>query len=57
MDNAFKYIKASHITTESNYAYKAVDTTCNKSLIHAPLYGLTGFTDVKKNTAALKEAL
>ena len=50
MDNAFKYVKANGIVTESEYPYKAVKQTCSKN---AGPFKISGFTDIKDcNTLA-----
>lgn len=56
MDNAFKYIIASKITSEGDYPYKAVDGTCNKTAVSTGTTTIKGFKDVK-GTAALLDAL
>jgi len=47
MDNAFKYVIAKGITTESAYPYKAVKQTCKTD---GGNYKIKGFTDVKDCT-------
>lgn len=57
MDNAFKYIKASQITTEKNYPYVAKDEACIKADLVAPFYSLSGYTDVAASVSALQAAI
>lgn len=43
MDDAFKYVEANGITTESAYPYTAVDGTCSVS---GGAFKIRGYTDV-----------
>jgi len=44
MDNAFKFVKANGIVTESEYPYKAVKQTCS---IKTGPFKIGGYTDIK----------
>jgi len=51
MDNAFQYIiNNKGIDTESDYPYKAVDGTCDKTKQAKHAVTITGFQDVPKNS-------
>ncbi|KAL8543308.1 hypothetical protein ACS0TY_004015 [Phlomoides rotata] len=59
MDNAFEFIITNHgLTTESNYAYKGVDGTCNRKEESSHVAKITGYEDVPSNSeAALLKAV
>ncbi|KAL8556462.1 hypothetical protein ACS0TY_004056 [Phlomoides rotata] len=59
MDNAFEFIITNHgLTTESNYAYKGVDGTCNTKEESSHVAKITGYEDVPSNSeAALLKAV
>jgi len=49
MDNAFKYVKAKGLTTESAYPYTAVDGSCK---INSGAYKVKGFKDVAAGSSS-----
>ena len=50
MDNAFQYIVANGITTESNYPYVANDQNCNDAAASQKAATLTGYQDVSPSS-------
>ncbi|KAK9153000.1 hypothetical protein Sjap_000480 [Stephania japonica] len=59
MDDAFKFIMSNKgLNTETNYPYKAADTTCNAKEASTHAAQITGFEDVPANSeAALLKAV
>ncbi|KAL8511656.1 hypothetical protein ACS0TY_018169 [Phlomoides rotata] len=54
MDNTFEFIISNHgLTTESNYAYKGVDGTCNTKEESSHVAKITGYEDVPSNSEAV----
>jgi len=49
MDQAFQYIEANGITTESQYPYTAEDGQCDTSV--TSVTKVSGYTDVKAGSA------
>lgn len=49
MDNAFKYIMANGITTESNYPYVARQQSCNTAAAGKVAAKISGYQDVARN--------
>merc|ERR1712038_1831993 len=51
MDDAFKYVeKAKGLCSESEYKYTARDGTCKASSCGTKYYGISSYTDVKKDS-------
>ncbi len=49
MDNAFNYVKAKGLTTETNYPYTAKDGNCNKDAVAKKSAHIKGHKDVTAN--------
>ncbi|CAG9330556.1 unnamed protein product [Blepharisma stoltei] len=56
MDNAFKYIIAQGITSEANYAYTAVQATCNKAKASQVSATISKYTDVAPDNISQLQA-
>lgn len=54
MDKAMIYVKSNGITTEKNYPYKAVQSTCKTDRITDPIFKIDGF-NIFANFAPRKE--
>lgn len=54
MDNAFKYVKAKGIASESAYPYTAKDGSCKQ---YTSVQGCSSFTDVSGGSSGLAKAL
>jgi hypothetical protein len=55
MDNAFKYVIANGITTESAYPYTATDGKCKSKITSA--FQISKYTDVDASVDALQSAI